>query len=160
MSYGGSGGEGDNYPGPATRYLRLHARSTQDVFNYLSNVSEAMSPITNSGFTPPTVTVNDPTRTIPRETPFELKVDDSTSEFDAKFTWEQMNYATSDPPTPPTVDTRTTRALFRCWEPDVSTTRMIPLREDLFAGQSPLRDSSDSRPNLEFSLHDHNGAAL
>lgn len=57
MSYAGSGEAYDNYATYAQRYPRFHARSTQDILAYLSTVTEPMTPITNSNFTPPTVTV-------------------------------------------------------------------------------------------------------
>lgn len=147
MSYAGRSEAYDNYE--TQPYPRFHARSTQDILAYLATVSEPMTPITNVNFTPPTVTATSP-RTIPRETPFVLDVTDATSEFEATITWEQMNYATADPPVPPAPDTRSTRTLFRCYEPTFGGSRMIPRREDLFAGVHPFEILPTNDRTLNF----------
>lgn len=90
-------------------------------------------------------------RTIPRETPFELNIEDSSSpDYDANIIWEQMNYATADPPTPPTADTRSTRALFRCYEAAQIGKRVIPRREDLFSGTHPFEVLPTNDRTLNF----------
>lgn len=76
------------------------------------------------------------------------------TEFDAFITWEQMNYATADPPVPPTPDTRSTRTLFRCYEPTFGGPRMITRREDLFAGVHPFEWTADLTGDFTVDIGD------
>jgi hypothetical protein len=107
--------------------------------------------ITNTGNTPPTVTVPAGGFTIPINTPFELTGSATDTETPGSLTycWEQFDLGAAGAPTAPVGNA----PIFRSFSPVVSTTRTFPKLSDLLNNTSTIGEILPSYTrNLSFRL--------
>jgi hypothetical protein len=130
MGYAGACGS-DNTT--FTRELRFHAKSFDEISNYLAANGGGCATITQTGNSVPTVS-GGADYSIPRNTPFTLTATggdaDAGDVANLKYIWEQVDVGGASYPNPSYSDagdpTTTTRPIFRAFSPSASPARTFP----------------------------------
>ena len=138
--------------------LYFHAGSLEQIQNYVLSGSGSCAVITNTGNTPPAVTVGAASYTIPKSTAFSLTAIGSDANSNIlKYTWEEMdaNFASSTAP----LSTNTSGPNFRSYPPSTNPTRIFPSIDSLILMQSTYEVLSSVSRTMHFRTTVRDGAA-
>ncbi|MEO7176195.1 MAG: reprolysin-like metallopeptidase [Saprospiraceae bacterium] len=112
-----------------------HAFSLGEIMTFIQGSGNGCATIGSVQNQKPTVTIVNPNRTIPKQTPFELTAVGADPNGDAiTYCWEQMNNQTR--PMPPK-DTSTAGPNFRSFDPNDNPTRSFPRTADVLGNINP-----------------------
>lgn len=115
----------------------FHSGNVSEITSYTQSGNGNSCPVTtNTGNTPPTVTVPAGGFTIPISTPFELTGSATDAETPGSLTyiWEEMDLGAAGAPTAPVGNA----PIFRSFTPVVSPTRTFPKLSDLLNNSSTI----------------------